>query len=257
MPGTKAQFIVLAAGTGMRMGALGSEVPKWLLQIGAERIAERQLAAIEVAVSQVPACEASIKVVTGHGAPAVAEFLAGCSETIDAIFNPDYARWNNWYSVLCGLRSLNATAPRVVIINSDLVASNSWISQFFIECLSTPAQALIAVDEQRQLTPESMKVAIRRNGDGRGVLTAIGKQGIPRGDGEYIGTLMVQGEALKQFQAVLEAFEGDDRASQEWYEAAVMQTIENGIEWSVWPTPDQEWIEIDDPDDYRRATEVQ
>jgi mannose-1-phosphate guanylyltransferase len=163
--------VVLAAGRGSRLAALGEEVPKWLLDVGGRTLADRQLEGIEAASAHV----ASVRVVTGHGAPAIDRFLAarGGTVAVKPVFNPQYAELNNWWSVLVALRDLPADGAPVAILNSDLLAAPSWVGAFLEAVASSSAEGLLAVDLERELTDESMKVELRDDG----ALGRIGKVG--------------------------------------------------------------------------------
>lgn len=247
---THLNVMILAAGRGSRLGGLGEDRPKWLLDVGGRTIADHQRAGLAPARDAL----ASVTVVAGHAADAVDEYLAG-DDGVAVLRNPEYARLNNWYSVLLGLRHLGDTVDRVVIINSDLFVPSGWVTGFLRDCATTPADALIAVDlDERRLTDESMKVAA--DGAGPGTLTAIGKVGVERPVGEYVGMLMAGGEVLTAFREALAGFEGRPEAADEWYERAVGLSADAGAAWRLWPTPGSDWVEIDDDDDHRAAIEL-
>jgi choline kinase len=236
--------VVLAAGKGSRLGALGPDTPKWLLEVGSEVLADRQLAGIEAASDHV----ASTTVLTGHAAAAIDRYLAERGSDARTLFNEDYATINNWYSVLLALRHLPEDA-RIVFMNSDLFVEPDTVREFIAASATTDADALIAVDLERTLTDESMKVTQRPDG----TLERIGKKDVPVGDGEYIGILMARGTVLARFRAALEVFVGREESVDEWYEGAVRDTAAAGADWVVWPVPGGRWVEIDDDDDLALA----
>ncbi len=246
---SRTHVIVLAAGRGSRLGTLGEHTPKWLLDVGGEVLAERQLDAI---TRDAPAV-ASVRVVTGHAADAVERFLAdrpGSGAT--TLHNADYARLNNWYSVLLALRAVAAPDARVVVINGDLFAEPAAIGGFLAEVDRTDAEGLLAVDLERELTDESMKVELRADG----TLARVGKVGLDAPAGEYVGMLMARGSVLAALRATLEAFVGRPEAVDEWYEGAVGRTAREGAAWRVWGMPSGRWVEIDDDDDLAAALEL-
>jgi len=241
--------VILAAGKGSRMGALGEGLPKWLLEVGPRTIADHQLGAIADAGDAVT----STWVVTGHARSRVEQFLDG-RRGVECVYNPEYARLNNWYSVLLALRAIDDGSVPVVVLNSDLFAPR-WISRFVADAADTADGALIAVDAQRRLTDESMKVAATESD--RGYLTAIGKAAVADPVGEYVGMLMAGGESLVEFRAALESFEGREENRDEWYERAVGLTAAGGSRWRLWTTPDSNWVEIDDDADHATAVDLQ
>ncbi|HEX8104029.1 MAG TPA: NTP transferase domain-containing protein [Solirubrobacteraceae bacterium] len=241
--------VILAAGKGSRLGALSAESPKWLLDVGGELLADRQLEGIARAQDAI----GSVRVVTGHAAGALDRFLAERGQDqIATVFNPDYATINNWYSVLLALRAIEDPEARVIVVNCDMFAEAADMAAFFEACASTEEEALIAVDLERVLTDESMKVEARPDG----TLDRIGKVGMDEPVGEYVGMLMARGAELASLRRELEAFVGDPAAVNEWYEGAVGRAAAKGARWTIWPMPSTRWVEIDDDGDLAAAVEL-
>jgi choline kinase len=246
--GTSTDVVILAAGRGARLGGHGAETPKWLLDVGGAPIAARQLAALEAANQAVPDAIGAVTVVTGHASGAIDAFLGGSEVPVTTLFNPEYARLNNWYSVLLALRERSPGCDSVAIVNSDLFAAAPWFEAFFTEALSTGRESLIGVDLERDLTDESMKVAAAN-----GSLTSIGKVGVAEPVGEYVGLLLARGDVLHELEASLESFVDRPEMADAWYEHAVGETAAAGTPWWIWPTPNSDWVEIDDAADYEAA----
>jgi len=141
---------------------------------------------------------------------------------------------------------------RVVLLNGDLLVDPDALARFLEDAAVTEAEGLLAVDLARAVTDESMKVEL----DADGVLEAIGKVGLARPAGEYVGLLVVRGALLARLREALEAFVGDPAAAQEWYEGAIARTVREGARWEVWPMPDGRWVEIDDDADLAVALEL-
>jgi choline kinase len=236
--------IVLAAGRGSRLGALGDDTPKWLLEVGGRTLADRHLEGIAAAGDAV----ASVSVVTGHAAEAIDEELRIRADGARLIWNPEFAELNNWWSLLRALRELPEEGPAAVI-NADLLVDPEDVAAFLVASASGDADGLLAVDLERRLTDESMKVS--RSADG--TLERIGKVGLDHPAGEYIGMLMARGPVLGAVREALERFVGHDEAANEWYEGAVGRSAAAGFEWQIWPTPSSDWVEIDDDADYDAA----
>lgn len=251
---TTVHVVVLAAGRGSRLQALGAQTPKWLLDVGGATIADVQLEAVKRARADLGDAVGSVRVVTGHAADEVDRYLAGHdSGSATPIHNPEYATLNNWYTVLVALQAnVVAEGERLIILNSDLFASAGWFAEFIVDSASTDSDSLIAVDVERTLTDESMKVAAVEGG-GRQLLSVIGKVAVEDPVGEYVGMLMAGGPVLRDFRAVLESFVGRPESTNEWYERAVGVSAASGTPWRVWPTPDGHWVEIDDDGDYAAA----
>jgi choline kinase len=123
------------------------------------------------------------------------------------------------------------------------------MGDFLAAAMTTDEEALLAVDTQRNLTDESMKVSLTPDG----ALANIGKVDIEDPRGEYIGMLMARGSVLAAFRDELEAFVGRPESANEWYERAMLHSARGGARWHAWPTPDSRWVEIDDDADHAAA----
>jgi choline kinase len=240
----RVHVVVLAAGRGSRLGALGDATPKWLLPVGGRTLADRHLEGIGRAAD----CVASVRVVVGHAAPAIERELVRRGRPARVVPNPEYAEINNWWSMLRALRELPEDGP-VVLLNADLLVEPEHVAAFVEEAAAGPADGLLAVDLVKELTDESMKVSLSSDD----TLERIGKVGIDAPAGEYIGMLMARGAVLRRVRAVLEGFVDRPEAAGEWYEGAVGRTAAAGAAWHVWPMAPGAWVEIDDDADLRAA----
>ena len=253
MQTSETHVVVLAAGRGSRLGAYSEDAPKWLLPVGDASIADRQMQGIAEVRRDDSGGIASVRVLSGHALPAVERYLADAGSDAEVVENPDYATINNWYSALLAIRSLPPGPDRrLVVINSDLFARPEFYARFIRDAARTEEESLVAVDLERRLTDESMKVAV--DGEGSNLLGAIGKVGITQPVGEYVGMLMARGSVLADFEGCLESFCGREEHLDEWYERAVGLTAATGSRWRIWPTESSDWVEIDDDSDYEEAT---
>jgi choline kinase len=246
---------ILAAGRGTRLGAAVKTTPKWLLDLDGMTVADWHLRAIAAARRSLPQAAIAVHVVTGHAADAVRGYARRCGQDgLNIIHNPAYDRLNNWYSLLVALRALPARDTRVVVLNGDLFVPQGWMAHFLVDAATTTAEALVAVDMERPLTDESMKVSSRvADGADAATLRAIGKTGVTDPVGEYIGMLMASGSVLSDLRRRLEGFVGVPDAADAWYERAMGHSARAGKEWRLWATPDSGWVEIDDDADRQKA----
>lgn len=239
-------LVILAAGRGTRLRELGESRQKWLLEVDGATLADRQLDGARAAGVE------SLCVVTGHAAGGVQRFLRDRGAAARIVHNPRFDDLNNWYSVLLALRDLPpGDGERVVVFNSDLCARPEWFAAFLTDAAATDHESLIAVDPRRELTDESMKVSTSRDDPAR--LEAIGKVGVERPAGEYVGMFMARGAAREALEARLAGFVDSPADADQWYERAIGLTAASGTPWVVWPTPDSAWVEIDDAADHALA----
>jgi choline kinase len=243
MTGIAVHVVVLAAGRGSRLGALGDATPKWLLPVAGRTLADRHLEGIGRG-----AAVASVSVVVGHAAHAIENELAARPEDVRIVHNPEFAELNNWWSLLRALRGLPEDGP-VVVLNADLLIDPERVGAFLDDAATGDADGLLVVDLEREVTDESMKVS--QHADGR--LDRIGKVDVPRAAGEFIGMLMARGPVLRRLRAELEGFVGRPECTTQWYEGAVGRTAAAGARWDIWPLASVDWVEIDDAADLGAA----
>ena len=242
-------LVVLAAGTGTRLGPLTETTPKWLLDVGGTRVAERQLDALD-GLFDLPT---QLRVVTGHGAAEIELFLRSRGLPEDAaLYNEQYAARNNWFSALLALRALADRDPaRIYLLNSDLYAPRALYRTFVEASRSAGPGACLAIDSTHVLTDEAMKVQVR--GDR---IVDIGKVGVTDPGGEYVGMLSLDRDAAGCFRDLLEAWEADGRDPNGWYETVLRDGLLTEVACRPVQVGGAPWVEIDDPADLARGATV-
>lgn len=237
--------IVLAAGGGTRLRPLTDELPKTLLEVDDEgrsiyEIAIRNLS--EVGVERIVA-------VTGHAAERIDEVNPALAErygvSIETIFNPKYATWNNAYSLWV---ARDVYAEGALLVNGDTVHPAD-VERRLLDARGS-APIVIALDDAKQLAEEEMKVQLT---DGR--LTRINKGLDPQAvDGEYIGVTLIEPEAADDLSAALQrTFEADPSL---YYEDGYQAFADAGGDVRTASVGGLSWIEVDDHADLARAREI-
>ncbi len=234
LPMPLSRAVLLCAGTGSRMGAVGRQTPKCLLEVGGRTLLDRQLEALE-------ACGiAETIVVAGHLADRVRDAAGTRAEVV---LNPEYAATNVLASLACAMRE-RPPAARLLVLAGDVAFDPVILG----ELLEARAPIRIAVDRSRK-DEEAVKVRLRGTR-----LTEIGKE-LPLGDagGEFLGLLAADGSAAMQIAARACAMTdaGDRRA----YLFTLLQEIlrEGHIAIEAIPVGLRRWEEVDTPEDLARA----
>ncbi len=231
--------IVLAAGLGRRL-QLPDDVPKWLAPVGDGCPADVQLSAL----AELAGVE-EVLVVVGPGADLVEAHVAPWRArlSIRLLPNPCHDSLNNWYSLLLPLRE-HLTGD-VLVLNSDLYAAPAWLADTARHLVSCGAPAALAIDRERPIVDEAMKVAI----DARDEVQRIGKRGVDDPRGEYVGMSWWTEDAAAVLRDHLEAYVGVDAARDNWYEHGIDDDLRSGGRYLAVRVPSVDWVEIDDPGD--------
>lgn len=105
--------VILAAGRGSRLGALGKATPKGLIRIAGGTLIERSIGyLLDLGVGR-------ITVVTGHCSDRY-DKLFRHNELVELVPNPDYATTGSFASLLVGLAHTNSSVP-LLILDSDII----------------------------------------------------------------------------------------------------------------------------------------
>ncbi|MCC5947056.1 MAG: phosphocholine cytidylyltransferase family protein [Nitriliruptoraceae bacterium] len=237
------QGIVLAAGGGTRLRPLTDDLPKTLLEVtdDGRSILELAIANLaDVGITQ-------ITVVTGHAAGAIERLVETFEEryqvTVSLRFNDRYAEWNNAYSVWL---VRDVFAQGALLVNGDTVHPVD-VQRRLLDARGA-APVLLAVDDDKQLGEEEMKVQLQE-----GRLTRITKLMEPElAHGEYIGLTLIEADAGQQLAESLEAtFERDPGL---YYEDGYQELADRGGELRAVPIGvGVAWVEVDNHDDLARA----
>lgn len=235
--------VVLAAGQGQRLRPDTDDLPKTLLKVDGETtildIALRNLAIAGVT---------DASVVIGYAAEAVESRLEALRERhrldIRLIHN-DRVDWNNAYS-LWHAREVYETGA--LLVNGDTVHPASVEKTL----LAPPGTGIeLAVDAEKQLTDEAMKVQCGQDG----VVTLVTKQmPIESAFGEYIGVCRINPDVAPALTDALErTFRGNPNL---YYEDAFQLLAEEAAAVRAVPIGVTEWVEVDNHEDLAMAREL-
>jgi choline kinase len=236
--------LVLAAGPGRRLHPLTEALPKTLLPVSeGQTILDLALANLSAAGIE------DVIVVTGFAAERVEELAPELERRhgvrLELLFNERAEEWNNAYSLWL---AREAFADGVLLVNGDTVHPRSVEDTLLA---ARGPDVLLAVDRQKQLGEEAMKVVLSANG----TLRRISKQIDPASAaGEYIGVALVEPSGAEPLADALEATWRRDPSL--YYEDGFQELADRGGEVHLAPIGTVDWVEVDDHADLARAREL-
>jgi choline kinase len=237
--------MVLAAGAGRRLRPYTDTLPKALVPVDGDTtildIALRNLAAVDLR---------DVVVVVGYAAGAVEERREALERRhgvkLTLVHNDKAEIWNNAYSMWTARDHM---ADGALMVNGDTVHPVS-VEQTLLEARGP--EILLAVDADKVLADEEMKVQVGSDGD----LTRITKLMDPAtAYGEYIGASLIEGSAVPRLADALRAtFERDPDL---YYEDGYQEMVDRGeqIRTASIP-PGTAWVEVDNQADLKIAREI-
>ena len=236
--------MVLAAGAGKRLGDDTADLPKTLLAVDGDRTI------LDVALGNFHhvGLERAV-IVTGHAHERIAERVPELEQrhslAIELVFNPKALEWNNAYSLWCARETF---AEGVLLANGDTVHPASVEERLLA---ARGADLLIAVDDEKPLGEEEMKVHLTADG----YLDRINKALDPAtAQGEYIGVTLIEPAGASALADALEATWRRDPGL--YYEDGFQEFADRGGRVGTAPIGTVEWVEVDDHSDLARAREV-
>jgi choline kinase len=238
------QGLVLAAGPGRRLHPLTEALPKTLLPLGDGRTI------LDLALANLSAAGLDdVVVVTGFAAERVEERAAELERRhgvrLELLFNERAEEWNNAYSLWLARESF---AGGALLVNGDTVHPGS-VEQTLLAARGP--DVLLAVDREKELGEEAMKVLLTKTG----ALRRISKEIEPASAaGEYIGVALIEPAAAEPLADALEATWRRDPSL--YYEDGFQELADRGGEVYGVPIGTVDWVEVDDHGDLARAREL-
>jgi choline kinase len=236
--------MVLAAGPGSRLLPLTAEIPKTLLPIDGE------LTILDQALANLRSVGLDdVVVVTGYCAEAIEERVPALQErhgvNHELVYNDKAQEWNNAYSQW---HARDHFGDGVLLVNGDTVHPPS-VEEALLDARG--AAVLLAIDHEKELGDEEMKVLVTADG----ALRRITKQMDPAdAEGEYIGVTLIEAAAAQPLADALEATWKRDPSL--YYEDGYQELVDRGGDVHCAPIGIVEWVEVDDHADLARAREI-
>lgn len=226
----RVQALILAAGSGSRLGKVADGLPKCLVQIGGQPLIRRQLDALA------DAGVTPVVMAVGYASDLVRETVGTAAEFV---LNPRYATTNSLYSFLLAREQVKSGA---VILNSDVLFDSA-----VLEKLLAAGENSLAYDSLSGYGREHMKVAIR---DGK--VVNLSKTLTPEATaGENVGMIYLSRRSLEVvFQHAEKLIAAGRR--QAFLAEAICASL-GEIELAAIDIAELPWTEIDTPHDLQRA----
>jgi choline kinase len=238
------QAIMLAAGQGMRLsGGSGDVPPKSLLRFGGKSLLRRHIEALgSVGVGK-------LTLILGYRADDIHAELAaiGADGWAETIFNPRY-REGAIVSLWTG-RPVLRGGDDVLFMDADVLYDPGVLRRL----TGSPHRNCLLIDRDLEPGEEPVKICLRR-----GRIAEFGK--IVVGDfdvvGEWPGFLRLDAEMADKLAAATEAYVSSGRHEGS-YEPAIRDVLlaEAPDRFGCEDITGLPWIEIDTPEDLRRARE--
>ncbi|MGH2575120.1 MAG: sugar phosphate nucleotidyltransferase [Ignavibacteria bacterium] len=235
------QAIILAAGLSKRLRPLTDSMPKCLLKVGNNTILERTIDNI---------LKNGIKefiMVTGYRENMIKDFIAQKYPDISIKYltNSDYENNNNSYSLWM---TKNYVKGDSVLLDSDILFDYRIISKL----LKSGFDNCLAVDTAHKLGEEEIKVII----DSANKIQHIGKEIKPSESfGESIGIERFSFDFFRELGEVLERKVVKENSVNEFYETSFQELIDKGNSMYAVDVSEYKSMEIDTPEDLKRAVE--
>lgn len=230
--------VILAAGKGSRLNGTAGEKPKCLVEVGGMTLLERQIRSLEHAGID------DIVVVVGCQADRVRR---ACGPRVTYVENARFSETNSLYSLWTARALLYGG---FVVLNCDVLFHPGLLD----DLLATHQDAALLIDyrtpEDAPFGDEEMKVKVRS-----GLVVDMSKTMAPAdADGENVGIVKFGRKSAPHLVAILDRLVSEG-GLRDWAPRAFRDFAQDRPLHAI-GTGGYPWIEIDFPEDYRRAIEA-
>ena len=232
--------LILAAGRGTRIRSIHGERPKCLISFEGEAILDHQINGLFAAGIR------EIGIVVGYESQQIVRHIETryreYRHRFSFIYNPKFEATNNIYSLWVARDWIRGDA--FMCLNADVLCT----PDILIRGARTTAPISMIIDPDWR--DETMKVIIR---EGR-VVKMSKKISRDEFSGTYIGITTFSFEAQQEFFQSLDRLVGEGRVN-EFFNVAVQDLADSGMQVGFTSTKGFPWAEIDDPADLAFASE--
>jgi choline kinase len=233
--------VILAAGSGTRLGKHAKGKPKTLVEIAGTPILDFTLKNLLGEGIE------DVVIVTGYKGNKIKEFINKKYHRLNVsyVHNNIYDRTNNIYSIYLAKKKL--INSNFLLINSDVLFHEGILRSLW----RNEGEVVLSVDMHVKLAEEEMKVRIEGE-----LIVEISKE-IPAedADGEYVGLTKVDRDISEAFFECVEKTI-KEKGHRVFYEEAFQRMIDEDYSIRYETTKGLPWIEIDTSEDLKIAQEI-
>lgn len=227
--------VILAAGKGSRLNGTAGDKPKCLVEIGGITLLERQIRALEHAGID------DVVVVVGSQADRVRR---ACGSRVTYVENARFSETNSLYSLWTARALL---CDGFVVLNCDVLFHPALLDDLMASHMDAALLIDYRAPGEAPFGDEEMKVKVRS-----GLVVDMSKAMDPaEADGENVGIVKFGPRSAPRLVSIMDGLvetggprEWAPRAFREFAQERPLQAVGTGV---------HPWIEIDFPEDYRRA----
>jgi choline kinase len=243
--------IILAAGTGGRLGDVGKQIPKCLIKLGKKTIIEYQIEALQSNNIN------DVSVVTGYYADKVKDLLKNTG--IKFYLNKDYEKTGMLESLFCAKEELN---DDIVVLYGDVIFNADLIKRL----LEDKNDFCLIVDREKEITHGAESAVEEYHGEKirkgstnvnivEGVVKKISKTLLPEEiSAEYIGIAKFSKKAVQTiYQRVKEIIDSGEVKKYPSLSYLFRWLIDNGNDIHAVYTDGLLYEEIDYEEDLEKA----
>lgn len=233
--------VLLAAGTGSRLGSYTADIPKCMIKVGRYRLLGLLLRNLEAAGVT------ALVVVTGYQHKVLEHYLGRfeTSITVTTIYCPDYATTNNIVSLW---RARDGIDSDFLLLESDLILSPQMLMRM------SPGNCAAVSPYQNWMNGTVVSV------DSEGRVEGMYLRDDPQPDRPMYKTVNLSGVNFQDWKNLIwPALDAKVRAGETggYYEQVFADKLsEGGLNMRAAIFDSNDWFEVDTPEDLRQAEEL-
>ena len=234
--------IILAAGRGTRLQALGLRLPKAMLRVAGRTLVEHQLRAFQRAGIT------NVFVSVGHHGEILKSHIQGLSLNVNVVFveNPRFGSTNNFESLRLCLWEIQDDVSAIVI-NGDVMVTEAHFLGLVGEDVSEKDGAFLM--DTQTWSEDAMKLLVDCDGSISGLSKTISAE---EARGVSTDTYRLSPRGMRELRGSERSANKD--SENEWVEAVIDSKVRSGKLVLSTATSTEYWSEIDTPEDLFRAS---